>query len=119
MPKNLRLSQADFALLRKQKPHRIHGAYISLTVYTLPLPLKGPRAASVTPKKIVPKAMVRNKIERWCREVVRSNKKSLQPDCAYILSPKKNITEVSYKEVEKDIRTLFERSASGSTIHRT
>jgi ribonuclease P protein component len=119
MPKHLRLSQADFALLRKQKPHRIHGVFFSLTTYTLPSSFKGPRVATVISKKIIPKAVMRNKIERWCREATRLNKKKPQPNFAYVLSPKKDVINSSYKEVEKDIRTLFERTVSRGTIQRT
>lgn len=119
MPRHLRLSQADFALLRKQKPHRIHGVFFSITTHTLPSSLRGPRVAAVIPKKIIAKAVMRNKIERWCREATRLNKKILQSSLAYILNPKKDVMESSYKEVEKDIRNLFERSASGGTIQRT
>jgi ribonuclease P protein component len=119
MPKAFRLSQADFGLLRKQKPYRIHGTYFSLTVYALPLSLQGPRAASVIAKKIIPKAVVRNRIERSFREIVRIHKKNLNPQYAYIANVKKEVVRVTYKEMAVDLKNLFERTASGGTIHRT
>jgi ribonuclease P protein component len=118
MPKDIRLSQADFALLRKQKPHRVHGVYFSLTVYILPSILQGPRAAVVIAKKTITKAVTRNRIERKFREIVRIHKKTLIPQYAYIASVKKDIAQATYKEIQSDLQNLFERTASGGTMHR-
>lgn len=107
MPKKLRLSQAEFALLRKQQSRRIYGSYFVLSVYTLPSSFKGPRAASIISKKTVPSAVSRNRVERRLREIVRENKTRLDSLHAYIFSARKSVTKASYSELKSDIQTLL------------
>ncbi len=109
MPKNTRLSQAEFTLLRKQHSRRVYGTHFILTVYTLPADLKGPRAASIISKKTVSKAVLRNRTERKFREVVRANIILLDRHHAYIFTARKGINEASYGDLEKDIQTLLGR----------
>lgn len=73
--------------------------------------MTGPKIGYIVQKKIAPKAVTRNTIERRCRSVVRSLTENLNPQKVYVLQAKKDILNASFKEIQKDIVTLFERAA--------
>ena len=109
MPKKYRLSRADF--MRLPKPaRRIHGTFFSLTVTPFPL-LGGPRAACVVSKKVSVRSVDRNRIERLCREILRSELARMKEPTAFIFFAKRESVSASLKDIRQDIQKLFGRVA--------
>jgi len=109
MPKKYRLSRTDF--MRLPKPaRRIHGTFFSLTVTPFPL-LGGPRAACVVSKKVSVRSVDRNRIERLCREILRSELARMKEPTAFIFFAKRESVSASLKDIRQDIQKLFGRVA--------
>lgn len=51
----------------------------------------------------------RNKIKRQLRSIIDNFKYLFQDGVSYIIIPKRNISEISYQEMEKDLISLLER----------
>ncbi|MEK7133768.1 MAG: ribonuclease P protein component [Patescibacteria group bacterium] len=109
MPKKYRLSHADFVRLSRAKSRRVHGAYFFLTITTLPSS-SGPKMASVVSKKVAARAVDRNKIERYCRESLRSHMARIRRPTALVFHAKREATKASFPEIRKDIDGLLARA---------
>lgn len=105
MPRNHRLSRADFARIERSRGKRIHGKYFSLLV--APLPNDSVKFACVVSKKFSAKAVVRNRIERQTREAVRPLMKSAVKGVAFIVYPKREALGAKFSEISRDIENLL------------
>ena len=54
-------------------------------------------------------SVMRNKIKRQLRSIIDNYKDLFQNGLSYIIIPKRNISEVSYQKMEKDLVSLLER----------
>ena len=117
MPKKYRLSRADFARLPKAI-RRIHGEYFSLTVTPFPS-LEGPRAACVVSKKVSPRAVDRNQIERFCREALRPLLAQMTQSEAFIFYAKREAREASSAGIAHDIGKLLRSIVAHDRMRRT
>ena len=54
-------------------------------------------------------AVVRNKIKRQIKNIIDNNKINIQTGYNYVIIIRKEILELSYKEKEKQLITLFKR----------
>lgn len=114
MPKQYRLSRADFIRLPKAR-RRIHGKYFSVTPIPFPA-LGGPRAACVVSKKIAARSVDRNRIERSAREALRPLLAKTRASVALIVYAKREALEASPAEVVRDIEKLLRESALQDTM---
>ncbi len=105
MPKKYRLSRAEFLRLPKAGSKRAHGEYFSLTLS--PLPNGGPKTACVVSKKIAARAVDRNRIQRRCREVVRSYIGKIGKPLALVFYGKRGAAAASFANTKKDIESLL------------
>ena len=117
MPKKHRLSRADFARMPRGKARRVHGTYFSLSVAPL-TEATAPKVACVVSKKVSPKAVVRNQVQRRCREAARMLVRDVMP-CALVFTAKREAIGVSFEDLELDIRRLFERAGLRGTMRGT
>lgn len=105
MPKKYRLSRADFLRLPKTGSKRVHGAYFTLTLS--PLSHGGPKTACVVSKKIAARAVDRKRIQRRCREIVRSHIGQIEKPLALIFYGKRGAGAASFANTKKDIESLL------------
>jgi len=115
MPKKYRLSRSDFTTLKRVKSRRVHGTYFSLTVFPLPQSANS-KTACVVSKKIAARAVVRNAIDRKCREVVRPLIKRTEKSVALVFHAKREAADTSFAQAQRDILTLLERSGLRDTM---
>lgn len=107
MSKKDRLTSSDFRSLKPER--RLHGALFSLTLSTLPAG-KGAQFACVVSKKVSLKATERNLIKRRCRAAIVMHKKGITGK-ALVFTAKRESLKATYQEIEKDISSLFMRTA--------
>ena len=115
MPKKYRLSRTDFTKLADLRSKRVHGAHFSLAITPLPAG-SGVKAACVVSKKVSPRAVDRNRIERRCREALRPLLPSLHSDVALVFSAKREAKETISSEIAHDVKALLGRAELGGTI---
>jgi ribonuclease P protein component len=113
MPKQQRLSRADFASLTAAKQRRFFGVYFSLSMAFIPTngSVSKLNCACVVSKKVASNAVDRNLIKRRCREVCRLNIKSLMVPVSLIFYTKKEAKGATYSEIEKDIKRLLTQAS--------
>lgn len=94
----------DFLLLYKEGK-RYKGKYFNLIYF--PNNLSCSRMAVIVSKKIG-KAVNRNKIKRWMRELFRKNKALLKEHLDILIIPKKEIQEISWTVLRKSYFAALE-----------
>ena len=88
----------------------MHGRLFSLSRYSsLPEGMAGPKAACVVSKKVSLKAVVRNTIERRCREAIRKNAKNMHKDTVYIFHAKKEAASALFSDINSDVEVLLNK----------
>lgn len=106
MPKKQRLSRRDFHILGHSPRKRINGVYFSLTLAPSPKGA-GVQTACVVSKKVSPRAVVRNRIKRRCRDVVRAALSGGAFSGAMLFTAKRESATATYADMKSDIeRTL-------------
>lgn len=92
------------------------GSYVSLLIFTLPTTIKGPKFGFVVPKKVIAKAVERNKVERRIREVLRIHLASLPARIALVVQVKKEAADSTMDLLRRDIEKLLEQAHSRDTM---
>ena len=105
MPKKYRLSRADFLRLPKTGV-RMHGSCFALAVTPLPGG-KGPKTACVVSKKMIAHAADRNRVQRRCREIVRSHISRIHQPLALVFYGKRSAATASFADTKKDVAALL------------
>ena len=106
MPRNNRLTRADFSLLLKAKTRRINGTYFTVSV----LKTEGEtvsKVSCVVSKKVSTRAVDRNRIKRRVREVVRPLLLDLPQPVLLMIYAKKESLRALFEETREDIATIF------------
>lgn len=83
----------------------MHGQYFTLTLSALTG--EGPKSACVVSKKIAARAVDRNRIQRRCREVVRSYIGQIEQPIALVFYGKRGAGAASFADTKKDIENLL------------
>jgi ribonuclease P protein component len=109
MPKKYRLSHADFAHIPRSGAKRTHGTYFSLSA-SLITDGTTPKMASVVSKKVSARAVDRNRVERYCRESLRTHMRKIVKPVALVFLAKREAVGASLPEIQKDIDTLLVRA---------
>ena len=76
-------------------------------MYSLPDGMKGPKIATVVSKKVATKAVVRNKIERRCRETLKMYVYALDAHSAYVIHAKKSAVDAKFSQLREGIKALL------------
>ena len=69
-----------------------------------------PRFAFSVSKKVAKKAVLRNKIKRWLREITRKEIiPTLKINADFLVVAKKEIIEANYQIIEKELKETFKK----------
>jgi ribonuclease P protein component len=98
-------------ILRKQndikaifsKNNKVTGEYVTIFFKFG----KSKKAAFIVSKKIDKRAVVRNKIKRWLREIYRNRKINLHSNVEMLIVAKHNILNTEYTLLNEEIEKLF------------
>lgn len=116
MPKSKRLSHAQFARVTKNTPKRSIGEFCVVISYPLPNDIQGPKFAIVVPKKDFQKAVTRNLVTRRYWGIIRQLVGVINKQYAYVIRPKKEAENTTFKDLKSATNKLFERFNSRDTI---
>lgn len=109
MPTKFRLTRTDFKLFSSQKARRIRGTFF--TAATIPLPAgTPPKVACVVSKKVVRKAVDRNRIKRRCREALRQLMTHIKQSVALVLYANTTSNKATFEELSDDIKNLLQKT---------
>lgn len=108
MPRRHRLSRRDFEVLGRSPRKRIGGTYFFLTLAPSPGGA-GIQSACVVSKKVSPRANVRNRIKRRCRDIVRKILFPASFSGALLFTAKREASGASHAEMKADIERLLQR----------
>jgi len=108
MPRRHRLSRRDHEALGRSPRKRIGGVYFSLAIGASPRGT-GVQTACVVSKKVSPRAVVRNRIKRRCRDVVRTLLSKGSFSGALLFTAKREAVAASHAEIKSDIEKLLSR----------
>jgi ribonuclease P protein component len=98
--------ERDFLRVRKLGQSK-RGQLFSLRYFVVPEG-ENPRVAFVVSKKVSKKAVERNKVTRWSREVVQKLLPSFKASVDIVLSAQQPFPKYSFLSCEQEIKKLFE-----------
>jgi ribonuclease P protein component len=107
MPKESRLSRADFKLMRGFK--RLQGRFFSLSYGTIP-GRRPPGGAVVVSGKAVGSAVKRNAVKRKARVALVEALEGLRAGGAYVFYAKKGSEMATFVDVKNDVSELLARA---------
>lgn len=104
----MRLNRADMQAMRPQS--RIHGAFFSLSIASLPSERRSSFACVVS-KQVAAKATERNLIKRRCRAAVvaRLKESSSGSPLGLVFRAKSSAARATFADIERDIRLLIDK----------
>ena len=109
LPKNYRLTnEGDFKRVYEEK-RSIFLPSLSLR-YLAKEKNEGSRFGFVVSAKVYKKSTERNLLKRRMRAIVKKNLPDISPGYDYIISARPKIKNKTFKEIEEEIKKLFEKS---------
>lgn len=109
MPHRRSLSSADFAALQAVRLSVLQGTYVTVAFTDLPT-LPFAKASCVVSKKVSPKAVVRNKVQRRLRDITRPFVLSAGVPRAVVIRAKKQAAEADMAALRADLEPLLARA---------